>query len=181
MAATLRAIGEPGGADAISALTSSLPAADLNAWSVACRSAISRKSCPIAGPGGAPACTAASAPSVSEAIWASEPATERSLREVRAQPDGQGIARRVGDEELVGLVLQRLDTVDEHGLDQGLPGREVAVQGARTDIGRAGDLLERGIRSPCRERCTGGFEDPVPVALCVDSHPYIMKHRSPCG
>ena len=34
MAATLRAIGEPGGAAAISALTSRRPAADLNAWSV---------------------------------------------------------------------------------------------------------------------------------------------------
>ena len=80
MAATLRAIGEPGAAAAISALTSRRPAADLNAWSVACRSAISRKSSPIRGPGGAPACTAASAPSVSEAIWASESSTTAATR-----------------------------------------------------------------------------------------------------
>jgi hypothetical protein len=52
-------------------------------------------------------------------------------------------------------------------LDEVLAGREVAIQRADADAGPAGDVVERRLRAPLRERLVGRFEQPGAVALGV--------------
>ena len=75
-----------------------------------------------------------------------EPAARRRLRELGPQPGGQGLPRRVGGEQLVGLRLELLDAVAEDGLHEGLARREVPVERADADARRRG----RSPPSTCR-------------------------------
>jgi hypothetical protein len=65
--------------------------------------------------------------------------------------------------------------------DQILLRREVPVERADGDACVARDVLHGRVHTGLGDERAGGIEDPVAVALCVDSHPFIMKHRSCCG
>ena len=104
------------------------------------------------------------ASSMASIASAARPRQRRRLRELSPQPGGEGLPRRVGGQQLVGLCLELLDAVAEDGLHEVLARREVPVERADADARGAGDLLHRRVRTPAREQPARRFHQARPVA-----------------
>jgi hypothetical protein len=92
-----------------------------------------------------------------------------------------GCARVHGGQRAFGERGHLGERVLDDRRDQVFLRGEVPVQRADGDPCVARDVLHRRVDAGLGHERAGGLQDPVPVALCVDSHTYIMKHRSPYG
>ncbi|GAA3242519.1 hypothetical protein GCM10010468_80250 [Actinocorallia longicatena] len=81
------------------------------------------------------------------------PLAQRFFGRTPGQQDGRGVAQP-GQLVAVG------------GLDQGLPGGEVPVEGADADARLLGDRVQGGV-AVAGEGLDGRLQQPVAVALCV--------------
>jgi hypothetical protein len=85
------------------------------------------------------------------------------------EPGLQGRVRGALRQQGVGRGGQLLDLALIDRRQQGVAGREVAVQRADADLSPSRDLFQRHIRADLRERRLGGRQQVFAIAQAVDA------------
>lgn len=93
-----------------------------------------------------------------------------------AKEGGQRFVGWIGLQQVVGTIAERSDLALEHGGDQRVAIREVAIERSCPDAGSAGDVLEREIGLFLGEDLARGTKERVPVALCVCAERFGRVH-----
>src|SRR5262249_25694712 len=92
-------------------------------------------------------------------------------RDVGAQPAAQGLDRRGLAPQMFRQLGELLHFTPVDRLEQGLSGREMAIERADADPGLARHGFEAGLRTSGAERFLGGGEETLAVAQRIGARP----------